>query len=166
MPIIAEDLGDIDDAVRKFLKKSGYPGMRVMIFGMRADENNDHIPFNWPKNCVGYTSTHDSETVVEQFTDKCSDADRDVMREYLRVSDREPLGWSAIRTAFAAPCDIAMTTMQDLLSLGADARMNTPSTLGGNWSWRVRRDAINKDVSGFLRRATYGGKRLNPLAQR
>ena len=166
VPIIAEDLGDIDDAVRKFLKKSGYPGMRVMIFGMRADENNDHIPFNWPKNCVGYTSTHDSETVVEQFTDKCSDADRDVMREYLRVSDREPLGWSAIRTAFAAPCDIAMTTMQDLLSLGADARMNTPSTLGGNWSWRVRRDAINKDVSAFLRRATYGGKRLNPLAQR
>ena len=162
VPIIAEDLGDIDDDVRKFLKKSGYPGMRVMIFGMRANETNDHIPFNWPKNCVGYTSTHDSETICEQINDKCTEADRKFAYEYLRTSDREPLGWSAIRTAFASQADIAMTTMQDVLSLGADARMNTPSTLGGNWSWRVRREAINPDVSGFLRRAAFGGKRLNP----
>lgn len=165
VPIIAEDLGDIDDAVRKFLKKSGYPGMRVMIFGMRADENNDHIPFNWPKNCVGYTSTHDSETIVEQIEDKCTEKDRKFAYEYLRTSDREPLGWSAIRTAYASSATIAMTTMQDVLSLGADARMNTPSTLGGNWSWRVRREAINPDVSGFLRRAAFGGKRLNPLTE-
>lgn len=162
VPIIAEDLGDIDDDVRKFLKKSGYPGMRVMIFGLRADENNDHIPFNWPKNCVGYTSTHDSETICEQINDKCTEADRKFAYEYLRTSDREPLGWSAIRLAYASSCVIAMTTMQDVLSLGADARMNTPSTLGGNWSWRVRREAINPDVSGFLRRAAFGGKRLNP----
>ena len=162
VPIIAEDLGDIDDGVREFLKESGYPGMRVMIFGMRANENNEHIPFNWPKNCVGYTSTHDSETIVEQIIDKCSPEDRQFAYEYLRSNDREPLGWSAIRVAYASSCDIAMTTMQDVLSLGGDARMNTPSTLGGNWSWRVRREAINKDVSGFLRRAAYGSKRLNP----
>lgn len=165
VPIIAEDLGDVDDAVRRFLKKSGYPGMRVMIFGMRADESNDHIPFNWPKNCVGYTSTHDSETIVEQIMDKCTEKDRKFAYEYLRASEREPLGWSAIRTAYASPAVIAMTTMQDVLSLGADARMNTPSTLGGNWSWRVRREAINSDVSGFLRRAAFGGKRLNPLTE-
>ncbi len=164
VPIIAEDLGDIDEPVRKFLKKSGYPGMRVMIFGLRADEANDHIPFNWPKNCVGYTSTHDSETICEQIEDKCTEADRKFAYEYLRTSDREPLGWSAIRTAFESPAVIAMTTMQDVLSLGADARMNTPSTLGGNWSWRVRREAINPDVSGFLRRAAYSSKRLNPYA--
>lgn len=165
VPIIAEDLGDIDDDVRKFLKKSGYPGMRVMIFGMRANEANDHIPFNWAKNCVGYTSTHDSETICEQIHDKCTEADRKFAKEYLRASDREPLGWSAILTAFSSPADIAMTTMQDVLSLGADARMNTPSTLGGNWSWRVRREAINPDVSGFLRRASFAGKRLNPLTE-
>ena len=164
VPFIAEDLGDIDDDVRDFLEESGYPGMHVMIFGLRADEDNDHLPHNWTKNSVGYTSTHDSETICEQVMDRCSEEDRRFTYEYLRTSDREPLGWSAIRTVFLSPAVIAMTTIQDVLSLGADARMNRPATLGGNWSWRVRREAINPDVAGFLRRAAFGSKRLNPKA--
>lgn len=164
VPFIAEDLGDIDDDVRAFVEESGYPGMHVMIFGLRAYEDNDHLPHNWIKNSVGYTSTHDSETICEQILDHCSEDDRKFSYSYLRTSHNEPMGWSAIRTAFLSPAIIAMTTMQDVLSLGADARMNTPSTLGGNWSWRVRAEAINADVAAFLRDAAFGSKRLNPDA--
>ena len=164
VPFIAEDLGDIDDDVREFLAESGYPGMHVMIFGLRANEDNDHLPHNWLKNSVGYTSTHDSETICEQIMDHCTEEDKKFSYSYLRTSHNEPMGWSAIRTAFLSPAVIAMTTMQDVLSLGADARMNTPATIGGNWSWRVRREAINGDVAAFLRDAAFGSKRLNPDA--
>ncbi len=166
VPFIAEDLGDIDDDVREFLAESGYPGMHVLIFGLRAYEDNDHLPHNWIKNSVGYTSTHDSETVCEQVLDCCSEDDRTFARGYLRTRESEPLGWSAIRTVFLSPAVIAMTTMQDVLSLGADARMNKPSTLGGNWSWRVRGEAINPEVAAFLRDAAYSSKRLNPKTEK
>lgn len=162
VPLIAEDLGDIDDKVRKFLKKSGFPGMRVLIFGLNANEDNAHLPHNWGKNCIGYSSTHDSETIRQQFEDICSDADRAFGREYLRLNDSEPMAWSAIRTVYASPAIIAMTPMQDVLNLGADARMNTPATIGGNWAWRVRAEAINPDVAAFLHRVAFGNKRLNP----
>ncbi|MGM9649765.1 MAG: 4-alpha-glucanotransferase [Butyricicoccaceae bacterium] len=165
VPIIAEDLGDIDDAVRGFLKESGYPGMRVLIFGLYENQDNIHLPHNHPVNCVAYTSTHDSETVCEQIMDKSRPEDASFAYEYLRSSHQEPLGWSAIRTVFASPAAIAMTTMQDVLSLGSDARMNTPSTLGGNWSWRVRAEAINDSIAQFLYKVTKATKRLNPNAR-
>lgn len=150
LPIIAEDLGDIDDRVRCFLKASGYPGMRVLIFGFDAETDNEHLPHNYPVNLVAYTSTHDSESVCEQIMDKCSEKDRYFAYQYLRTVPNEPLGWSAIKSVFASPACLAMTTMQDLLSLGKDARMNIPATLGLNWKWRIRKEAINADVAKVL----------------
>ncbi|MBQ8144597.1 MAG: 4-alpha-glucanotransferase, partial [Butyricicoccus sp.] len=162
-PIIAEDLGIITDKVRRLLKTSGYPGMRVMIFGMFANQDNIHLPHNYEPNSIVYTSTHDSETICEQILDICKPKDAEFIKAYIRWDEREPLAWSAIRTLHASPANVAMVAMQDLLNLGADARMNTPSTLGCNWKWRVRPEAINSEVAAFLKSVTVINKRYHPL---
>lgn len=159
VPFIAEDLGVQTDAVRALVAASGYPGMRVLIFGFDAHGDNDHLPHNYPVNSIVYTSTHDSQSVCEQVMDLCNEEERQFAYRYLRSSMSEALGWSAIKSVFASPARIAMTTMQDILSLGADARMNVPATVGGNWRWRVRRDAINPEVAAMLREITQTYKR-------
>lgn len=163
LPIIAEDLGVMTDKVRALLRSTGFPGMRVMIFAFNRFDDNDHLPHNYPVNSIVYTSTHDSQSICEQILDICEPADAEFAKAYTRWDEREPMAWSAIRTLFASPASIAMTTMQDLLNLGADARMNIPSTLGGNWTWRVRPEGINRDVAAFLRRVTDVTRRYHPV---
>ena len=150
-PLIAEDLGVQTDEVRELLAESGFPGMKVLIFGFTPDEDNEHLPHNYVPNSIVYTSTHDSQTVCEQIMDICTEPEKQFAYRYLRTSHSEAMGWSAIKSVWASPARIAMTTLQDLLSLGADARMNTPATIGGkNWRWRVRKEALNPTVSSML----------------
>ncbi len=163
LSMIAEDLGILTDKVKTLLRSSGLPGMRVMIFGFNRFEDNDHLPHNYPVNCIAYTSTHDSQSIYEQIMDLCEPEDAEFAKAYIRWDTREPLAWSAIRTLFASPAAIAMTTMQDVLNLGADSRMNIPSTIGSNWAWRVRREGLNRDVAAFLRSVTDTTRRLHPL---
>ncbi|MGM9613239.1 MAG: 4-alpha-glucanotransferase, partial [Butyricicoccus sp.] len=85
---------------------------------------------------------------------------------YLRTSHSEAMGWSAIKSVWASAANITMTTMQDVLSLGADARMNIPSTLGGNWAWRVRKEGINPEVARMLREITETYKRYKPYRKK
>ncbi len=149
--LIAEDLGIQTDEVRELLKESGYPGMRVLIFGFTPGYDSEHLPHNYVPNSVVYTSTHDSQTVCEQIMDLCKENEKQFAYRYLRTSHSEAMGWSAIKSVWASPAKIAMTTLQDILSLGADARMNTPATIGGkNWRWRVRKEALNSTVSSIL----------------
>ena len=151
MPLIAEDLGVQTDEVKKLLEESGFPGMRVLIFGFMPDYDNEHLPHNYKPNSIVYTSTHDSQTVCEQIMDICSEPEKQFAYRYLRTSHAEAMGWSAIKCVWASSANIAMTTLQDLLSLGADSRMNTPATIGGkNWRWRVRAEALNPTVSSML----------------
>ena len=151
VPLIAEDLGVQTDEVKKLLEESGFPGMRVLIFGFTPDYDNEHLPHNYKPNSIVYTSTHDSQTVCEQIMDICSGPEKQFAYRYLRTSHAEAMGWSAIKCVWASSANIAMTTLQDLLSLGADSRMNTPATIGGkNWRWRVRAEALNPTVSSML----------------
>ena len=153
--LIAEDLGVQTDEVRELLAESGLPGMKVLIFGFTPDEDNEHLPHNFVPNSIVYTSTHDSQTVCEQIMDICTEPEKQFAYRYLRTSHSEAMGWSAIKSVWASPARIAMTTLQDLLSLGADAHMNTPGTIGGkNWRWRVRREALNPTVSSLLAEIT------------
>ena len=134
IPLIAEDLGVQTDEVRELLSASGFPGMRVLIFGFTPDYDNEHLPHN-----------------CEQIMDICTEPEKQFAYRYLRTSHAEAMGWSAIKCVWASPAHIAMTTLQDLLSLGADARMNTPATIGGkNWRWRVRAEALNPTVATLL----------------
>lgn len=161
VPLIAEDLGIQTDAVRELLAESGFPGMRVLIFGFTPECENEHLPHNYERNSIVYTSTHDSQTVSEQIMDICTPAEQLFAYNYLRTRHSEPLGWSGIKSVWASPANIAMTTLQDLLSLGKDSRMNTPATIGGkNWRWRVRKEALNETVSTMLRDATLTYKRV------
>lgn len=163
LPIIAEDLGVMTDKVRNLLEKSGFPGMKVLIFGFDAHGDNEHLPHNYKKNMIVYTSTHDSQSICEQIMDICTEEEKQFAYNYLRTSPNEALGWSAIKTLWSSSAVISMTTMQDLLSLGADSRMNIPSTLGGNWSWRVRTEGVNQNVAQMLRDITVTYKRYCPL---
>ncbi len=165
LPIIAEDLGVMTDKVRALLAKSGFPGMKVLIFGFDAHNDNEHLPHNYQPNMIVYTSTHDSQSICEQIMDICNEEEKQFAYKYLRTSPNEALGWSAIKSIWSSSARIAMTTMQDLLSLGADARMNIPSTVGGNWSWRVRAEGINSKVAEMLREITVTYKRYCPYIQ-
>lgn len=153
---IAEDLGIIDDSVRSLLDETGYPGMRVLIYGLRANESNIHLPCNWKPNCVGYTSTHDSETVCESINELLNTEDRNFALNYLNTNQHEPLGLSAVRTVFASSANVVMIMAADLLSLGHEGRINIPSTVGNlNWSWRISPDTLTDNLANILRDFTY-----------
>lgn len=158
IPILAEDLGIIDDSVRKLLEKTGCPGMGVMIFGLRAYEENDHMPHNWGTNRVGYTSTHDSETFV-QTVENLSEEDRKFALEYVNANPSEPLGISAVRTAFSSSAKIAILMMADLLSLSDEGRINVPGTIDGNWRWRTKPEDFSEELAEELCRLTKTYKR-------
>ncbi len=157
IPIIAEDLGIITDEVRGFLKESGYPGMRVMIFGLCANEDNMYLPHNWEVNSVGYTSTHDSET-FQQKVMELSDEDSDFAFEYIRANS-PLLGLSAIQTALASPAKVVIIAIQDLLSIGKEGRINIPSTIGNNWNWRLKEDQLTDELAKELHKITRTFKR-------
>lgn len=144
--IIAEDLGDIFDSVKELLKESGYPGMRVLQFGFNPEfSDNSHLPHNYPTNSIAYTGTHDNDTIVGwlKSADKKS---AKMAKSYVNASFFEKKNISFIRSAYQSPSVLCIIPMQDVLGLGSKARMNTPSTLGGNWMWRMKSKATPKSA--------------------
>ncbi len=141
--IIAEDLGDIFDSVKELLKESGFPGMRVLQFGFNPESNeNDHLPHRYPENCVAYTGTHDNSTVMGWY--KGADmASKAMCRRYLNASPFEKLNKTFIRELYKSSAELVIVPMQDVIGLDDKARMNIPSTLGGNWKWRATKTQIN-----------------------
>ncbi len=136
--IIAEDLGDIFDSVRVLLKKSGFPGMRVLQFGFNNEhKDNAHLPHNYPVNSVCYTGTHDNDTIMGWYRSASPSAAK-MAKSYIGAGLLEKKNLSFIRSIYQSPSMLAVVPMQDVLGLGKKARMNTPSTLGGNWSWRLK----------------------------
>ena len=135
--IIAEDLGDIFDSVKELLRDTGFPGMRVLQFGFNPDNtDNDHLPHNYPKNCCAYTGTHDNSTIMQWYRE-ADPKSRAMARRYVKPRLFERFSAACVRVVYASPANLAIIPMQDILGLGADARMNVPSTVGGNWKWRM-----------------------------
>lgn len=137
MDIIAEDLGFLTKKVTKMLESSGYPGMKVLQFAFDGDASNSYLPHNYTTvNSICYTGTHDNETIAGWV--KSSDKKTvDYCKKYLNVKDEKDIPWGLIRLCWASVCQTAVTQMQDLLELDSKARMNTPSTVGENWRWRM-----------------------------
>lgn len=149
--IIAEDLGELTEDVHQFLRDTGLPGMKVLVDAFNPDSESEFLPHNIIKNCVAYTSTHDSPSFMDFFYNKAPHTARGYAVDYLRLRENEGFNWGALKAIWGSPAVLAMAPMQDVLALGADARMNIPATLGGkNWQWRVRTDAINNDVANIL----------------
>ncbi len=148
MPIIAEDLGFLTPSVLQMLSESGFPGMKVLEFAFDPREESNYLPYNYDKNCVVYIGTHDNDTIIGWANDMDKET-MDFCRKFLDIDgkDDHDLVWKFIKTAFACVGDMVIIQMQDYLELGSQARMNIPSTLGGNWEWRAERKAFTKTLA-------------------
>lgn len=144
--IIAEDLGFMTEDVVRLIKETGYPGMKVLQFAFDSREESDYLPHNYDKNCVVYTGTHDNDTVIGWFKEIPKE-DYDFAVRYLKLDHKEGINWGLIRGAWASTAYLAIAQMQDFLGLGSEARMNIPSTLGGNWTWRVGKDMLTEELA-------------------
>ena len=137
--IIAEDLGYMTQSVRDLVAETGYPGMKVLQFAFGGGSDNEYLPHNYTLNSVVYTGTHDNETLM-QYLDGTQDHVRNHIREYMNrphASNGE-LCENLIWMAMSSVGKYCIIPIQDYLGLGSDARINTPSTLGGNWEWRMK----------------------------
>ncbi len=159
VPIIAEDLGLMTPDVVKLLKDTGYPGMKILEFAFDSKSNNDYLPHNYTSNSVCYIGTHDNDTVVGWYA-SASTKDREFAKEYCNLSEDEGINWGFIRTAYQSVSDYAIVQMQDILGLGPAARINTPSTLGGNWVWRMKKGANTFKIAEKLKRFSKIYRRL------
>lgn len=152
--IIAEDLGDFDAKSRAGVDalqaEFGYPGMKVLQFAFSDGPTDPFLPHNIRRECVVYTGTHDNDTTVGWYKDSSTAVERDYARKYL-ASDASNIAWDLIHLGWASVADTAITTVQDLLRLGHESRMNLPGTVGPpNWCWRMRPAALTGAVSARL----------------
>ena len=158
--VIAEDLGFLTPSVKKLLKASGYPGMKVLQFAFDSrDAESDYLPHRYPAHCVVYVGTHDNDT-IQGWMASAPKKGVSFAKAYLRLSKREGYHWGMMRAAWASPADLAVMQAQDLLGLGGEARMNTPSTLGNNWQWRALPGVFDEKLSKRLYRETRVYQRL------
>lgn len=154
LPIIAEDLGLIDDSVRELLNATGLPGMKVLQFAFSTDADNEYLPHNYTKNCVAYIGTHDNST-LEGWLHSASEKELEFAREYMRLNNNEGERMGVIKTLMASPANISIVTMQDILALGDAARMNVPSQFGTNWQWRLTLNWVFfDDTSKWIKKIT------------
>ena len=164
--IIAGDLGFLTPSVLKLLEDTGFPGMKVLEFAFQAGEESSYLPYLYKQNCVVYTGTHDNDTVVGWYR-SLSPEDKKFVNDYMGIHDldkenlytscaapevtektrwEKELSWEVIRLALASTADLAVIPMQDYLGLGTEARINMPSTLGGNWTWRMKKGAFTPEI--------------------
>ncbi len=160
--IIAEDLGLQTPSVHKLLKDSGYPGMKVLEFAFDPGEDTGYLPHCYDKNCVVYTGTHDNETLVQWYRGLDRES-RHFAEEYLdnRDTPEREKYWDFVRLAMMSAADTCIIPLQDYLGLDQTARINKPSTLGGNWVWRMETGMLSKDVTDKIYRLTRISFRLN-----
>ncbi|MDD3193734.1 MAG: 4-alpha-glucanotransferase [Oscillospiraceae bacterium] len=149
--IIAEDLGVVTPAVRRLLRRTGYPGMKLMEFAFDSDSANENLPCYFDKNLVAYGGTHDNETLAGFFGPGQSRKMLRFARRYLNVSQNVQIPWALIRAGYASCADTVVFQLQDFLGLENHARINTPSTLGGNWCWRLTKGQLHDDLAVRIR---------------
>lgn len=156
--LIAEDLGILTPSVHTLLRQTGIPGMKVLQFAF-ADPAADsaYLPHHHVEDCVVYTGTHDNDTILGWYR-SAGEEERGFAREYLRLHDGEWENWGVMKAAWGSVARLAIVPMQDVLSLGSEARTNTPGTLGGNWSWRLRAEDLTPGLAAALKgqMALYG----------
>jgi 4-alpha-glucanotransferase len=156
-PVIAEDLGVITDEVRALLESTGFPGMKVLQFAFGSGTDNPYLPHNFADpNCVVYSGTHDNDTTRGWFS-SAPDRERAYARRYL-ATDGSRISEDLIRLALSSIANTALVPLQDVLSLGTEARMNTPGAAEGNWTWRVHRRQLDAERAHALAEltTTYG----------
>lgn len=161
LPFLAEDLGVVTDEVHALRNRYSLPGMRILQFAFDDPNGSDYLPHRYEPNTAVYTGTHDNDTTVGWFHTPGSvhDAIRDRVRRYLGTDGHE-IHWQLIRLALGSVANTTIIPVQDLLGLGSEARMNTPGTTEGNWSFRLLDGELSDDAGARLRELTATYERL------
>lgn len=158
--IIAEDLGYVTDSVRRLVAETGYPGMKVLEFAFDSRDSgcaSDYLPHNYPENCVAYTGTHDNETIAGWF-ESIKPEEQKLARDYLcdHYTPVEELHLPFISLVMRSQARMCIIPLQDYLGLGNDCRINTPSTVGENWRWRLvpgqMSEAVIEEIGAVTKR--------------
>lgn len=172
LPIIAEDLGDITESVIELRDGCKFPGMKILQFAFDANEagaegfTNAFLPHMYPKNCVVYTGTHDNETLQGWINES---PDKQLMNcasyllgrpvdagEAKSMANNGQLCALMVKAAYASTADMCIIPLQDVFGFGHDTRMNTPSTTGANWAWRMDENLLNDtDKANWLKQLNY-----------
>lgn len=156
LPIIAEDLGLITPDVREVMDHFGFPGMKLLLFAF-GDELSTHpyAPHNYTQNCVVYSGTHDNNTIEGWFKSEATPEDKIRLFKYIgREVQENEVHWDLIRLAMMSVANSVIIPMQDLLGLGAEARMNLPATSKRNWEWRIMPEQLTPPLTEKLREVT------------
>ena len=157
--IIAEDLGALTSSMRKLLKESGYPGMKVLRFGFDGQKDNEHLPHTYKNNLVAYVTSHDTETCMG-WINHTDFIERNYINNYLKNTDYNNFNWIAIESVMNSNADLCIAQAQDLLGLADDARMNKPAIADGNWKWRLTKGQLDAKIAHKLKRITEKAKRI------
>ena len=152
--IIAEDLGLLTEDTISFREKTGFPGMKVLAFAFSGESKNAYLPHNYEKNCVAYTGTHDNDTARGWIETTGSKFEVENAIEYLNLTEEEGYNWGLIRGIWSSVSDTSIALMQDFLNLGNEARINFPSTMANNWSWRAKEDVFTSELANKIYRLT------------
>lgn len=150
LPLVAEDLGTITPDVEELLATSGFPGMKVMQFGF-GEPDNIHLPHRYAPATIGYTGTHDNDTFLGWFR-AAGERERNHAIRYLHARSEHSVVRNAIEALYQSKANGAIVPMQDVLELGSSARMNTPGTVEGNWTWRFQPDRLSEEDARRLAR--------------
>ena len=155
LPIIAEDLGVITDSVEKLRDHFGFPGIKILQFGLGVHGDKKFLPHNHIKNCVVHTGSHDNETTKGFFESerKKNSGIYEWAQKYFNYYG-DDMTFELIRAAYASTANICVIPMQDMLNLGNEARMNFPGKLGGNWTWRFTWDQVPNDLASRYKEMT------------
>lgn len=148
LPIIAEDLGEIDQSVIDLRDKFGFPGMKILQFAFENPEENNFLPHNFTRNCVCYTGTHDNDTTLGWYK-HTYESSKDKLRRYFST-DGYDICWVLIRACFASVANMAIVPLQDILCLDSWARFNTPGIAEGNWAWRYKEGDLTHEIEARL----------------
>jgi 4-alpha-glucanotransferase len=165
LPFIAEDLGMITPDVTALRDGFQLPGMRVLQFGFDGNNDNPHLPHNFSPNTVAYTGTHDNNTTRGWFEELPGGQKQAVWKYMGRPSaGGETIATALLETAWASRATLAIAPLQDVLNLGAEARMNVPGRPDGNWSWRATEGMLSKPRFDRLREITNASGRFGPAS--
>ena len=158
LPLIAEDLGIITPEVNALRERFGLPGMKILQFAFDGNPDNPYLPEHHVPDSVVYSGTHDNDTTLGWFASAPPEAQ--ALALHILSATEKDMPWAMIEAALASPAKLAVISMQDLLALGSEARMNMPGSLEGNWAWRIHARPAELD------RAWKKAHRLNRRHQR
>ncbi|AGB40898.1 4-alpha-glucanotransferase [Halobacteroides halobius DSM 5150] len=159
LPFIIEDLGLINERVKEVRNKFDFPGMKVLQFAFHEDLENKYLPHNYSKNSIVYTGTHDNNTTKGWYHNQAKSKEKNLLEEYttkyLTESTYNKPSWNLLELAWSSKAVLAIAPLQDIISLGSQARLNNPGVASGNWQWKYQEKMLTLDLAEQLKDLTY-----------